>query len=219
MQGNPTDREEGCEGTRICQVASMPGPALRGGFPHKVGSSGTTDLLRSAVHPEHGQCSVRGIQTSSGVSDLSLASSLGVPSITSQPEDDGPGPEAPEPMESALSTSDTSQRVKEQVTTSPNSDSDKADEPTPERESPPQGLQVKLPRTLRKRGSKAATSSSKNGATPSKVQKELEADDAEATASTGPSEATLQTAWFELYDKDLPEVKEVCAKILGLDEG
>ena len=63
------------------------------------------------------------------------------------------------------------------------------------------------------------TSSSKDGATPSKVQKELEADEAEATASTGPSEATLQQAQFELYEKDLPEVQEVRAWILGLDEG
>ena len=63
------------------------------------------------------------------------------------------------------------------------------------------------------------TSSSKDGATPSKVRKELEADDAETTALTRPSEATLQTAQFELYDKDLPEVKEVHARILGLQEG
>ena len=63
------------------------------------------------------------------------------------------------------------------------------------------------------------TSSSRDSATPSKVQKELEADEAETTASTGPSEAALQKAWFELYDKDLPEVKEVCARILGLEEG
>ena len=62
------------------------------------------------------------------------------------------------------------------------------------------------------------TGSSKDGATPSKVQKELEADDAETPASTGPSEAALQTARFELYDKDLPEVKEVRAQILGLQE-
>ena len=63
------------------------------------------------------------------------------------------------------------------------------------------------------------TSSSKDGATPSKVWKELEADDGETTASTGPSEAALLTAQFELYDKDLPEVKEVCARILSLQEG
>ena len=64
-----------------------------------------------------------------------------------------------------------------------------------------------------------ATSSSKDGATPSKVQKELEADEAETTASTGPSEAALWKARFELYKKDLPEVKEVRAWILGLKEG
>ena len=34
-----------------------------------------------------------------------------------------------------------------------------------------------------------------------------------------PSEATLQTAQFELYDKDFPEVKELHARILGLSEG
>ena len=47
----------------------------------------------------------------------------------------------------------------------------------------------------------------------------MEADNAETTASTGPSEAALQTAQFELYDKDLPEVKEVRARILSLQEG
>ena len=47
----------------------------------------------------------------------------------------------------------------------------------------------------------------------------MEADDTETTASTRPSEAALWTAQFELYDKDLPEVKEVCARILGLQEG
>ena len=36
---------------------------------------------------------------------------------------------------------------------------------------------------------------------------------------TGPSEATLQKARFELYKKDLLEVQEVRAQILGLDEG
>ena len=61
--------------------------------------------------------------------------------------------------------------------------------------------------------------SSKDGATPSKVRKEWEADDTETTASTGPSEAALQAARFKLYDKDFPEVKEVRAKILGLSNG
>ena len=47
----------------------------------------------------------------------------------------------------------------------------------------------------------------------------MEASEAETTASTGPSEAALRKARFELYEKDLPEVKEVCAQILGLKEG
>ena len=89
----------------------------------------------------------------------------------------------------------------------------------PEKVPPPRDLKVKITRRLRKRGSKATTGSSKDGATPSKVRKELEADDAETTASTGPSEAALQTARFEQYGKDFPEVKEVRARILGLPEG
>ena len=60
------------------------------------------------------------------------------------------------------------------------------------------------------------TSSSKDGVTPSKVQKEMEA---KASTLTRPSEAALQKARFELYKKDLPEVQEVCAQILGLNEG
>ena len=60
---------------------------------------------------------------------------------------------------------------------------------------------------------------SKDGATPSKVRKEIEAGDTETTASTGPSEAALKTAQFEQYDKDFPEVKEVHVRILGLEEG
>ena len=63
------------------------------------------------------------------------------------------------------------------------------------------------------------TSSSKDGATPSKVWKESEADKTEATASTGPSEAALQKARLKLYEKDLSEVLEVHAQILSLDEG
>ena len=149
---------------------------------------------------------------------LLFASSHKVPSISSQPEDGGPEPEVSEPKESAPSTSKTSQQVQEQVTEASNTDSDKTDEPTPEKEQPPRGLKVKIFHKPRKCSSKVMTSSSKDGATPSKVQKESEANDAETTTSTGPSEAALWTAQFELYDKDLPEVKEVCARILGLEE-
>ena len=142
-----------------------------------------------------------------------------VPSVSSQPEDGGPEPEVLELKESALSTPRPSQQVQERVTEASNTDSDKANEPTPEEEQPPQGLKVKIPLRLLKRGSKAMTSSSKDGATPSKVWKELEANKAETTALTGPSEAALWKARFELYEKDLPEVKEVRAQIIGLKEG
>ena len=152
------------------------------------------------------------------------ASDCKVPPVSSQPGDGGPEPEKSEPeesepKESAPSTSQTSQRVQEQVTEAADTNSDKTDELTPEKEPPPRGLKVKITCRLRKRSSKAMTGSSKDGATPSKVRKELEAGVAETTASTGPSEATLKTARFEQYDKDFPEVKEVRARILSLQEG
>ena len=150
---------------------------------------------------------------------LPSTSSHEVPSASNQPEDSGPKLEVSEPKESTPSTSKPSQQVQKQVTEASNTDSDRADEPIPEEEQPPQGLKVKIPLRLLKHGSKAMTSSSKDGATPSKVWKELEADKPEATALTGPSEAALQKAQFELYEKDLPEVKKVHAQILGLDEG
>ena len=150
---------------------------------------------------------------------LASASGRKVPSVSSQPEDGGPKPEVSEPKESTSSTPKPSQQVQEQVTEASNTDSDKADESTPEEEQPPQGLKVKISLRLLKRGSKAVTSSSKDGATPSKVWKELKADEAETTALTRPSEAALQKAWFELYEKDHQEVKEVHAQILGLNEG
>ena len=125
-----------------------------------------------------------------------------VPSASSQPEDGGPKPEnseleRSEPEKPAPSTSKTSQQVQEQVTEASDTDSDKTGELTPEKEPPPQDLKVKITRQLRKRGSKAMTGSSKDGATPSKVRKELEAGDTETTALTGPSEAALKTARFE----------------------
>ena len=44
-------------------------------------------------------------------------------------------------------------------------------------------------------------SSSKDGAMPSKVWKEPEAEEAETIALTGPSEVVLSKARFELYQK------------------
>ena len=150
---------------------------------------------------------------------LPSASSCEVPSAPHQPEDGGPELEASRPEESTPSTSRPSQQVQEQSSRASDTDSGKGDEPTPEEEQPRRSLKVKLPLGLLKHSHKATTSSSKDGATPSKVQKESEAEEAEATASTGPSEAALRKAQFKLYEKDLPEVQEVRARILGLDEG
>ena len=150
---------------------------------------------------------------------LPATSSREVSSASNQPEDGGPKLEVSEPKESTPSTSQHCQEAQERISEASNTDSDKASEPTPEEEQPPQGLKVKIPLRLLKHSSKATTSSSKDCATPSKVWKELEANETEATASTRPSEAALQKAQFELYKKDLPEVQEVCAQILSLDEG
>ena len=150
---------------------------------------------------------------------LPSASSHEVPSAPNQPEDGGPELEVSKPKESVLSTSQPCQQVQEQISKASNTDSDKADEPTPEEEQPPRSLKVKLPLKLLKHSSKATTSSSKDGATPSKVRKESEADEAEATTLTRPSEAALRQAQFQLYEKDLPEVQEVRSRILSLDKG
>ena len=61
-------------------------------------------------------------------------------------------------------------------------------------------------------------SGSKNGATPSKVRKEPEAEESETAWSTGPSKADLSKASFELYQKDRPEVRDIRAQILKLDD-
>ena len=129
---------------------------------------------------------------------LPSASSHEVPSTPHQPEDGGPELEVSKPEESTPSTSQPSQQVQEQSSGTSDTDSGKADEPTPEEVQPPQSLKVKLPLGLLKHNNKSTTSSSKDGTTPSKVWKESE---------------------FKLYEKDLPEVQEVCAWILGFNEG
>ena len=71
-----------------------------------------------------------------------FASGCKVPSASSQPEDGGPEPEKSEPErfeseKSAPSTSKTSQWVQEQVTEASDTNSDKTDELTPDKEPPP----------------------------------------------------------------------------------
>ena len=150
---------------------------------------------------------------------LPPTSSREVPSTPHQPEDGGLELEVSKPEESAPSTSQPSQQVQEQISGASDTDSGKADELIPEEEQPRRSLKVKLPLGLLKHSHKTTTSGSKDGATPSKVQKESEAEEAKASTLTGPSEAALQKARFKLYKKDLPEVQEVRARILGLDEG
>ena len=150
---------------------------------------------------------------------LPSANSHEVPSAPNQSEDGGPELEVSEPKESAPSTSQPCQQIQEQISEASNTDSDKADEPTPEEEQPLRSLKVRLPLKLLKHYHKATTTSSKDGATPSKVWKESEDNEAEATTSTRPSEAALHKAQFELYEKDLPGVQEVRAWLLGLDKG
>ena len=147
---------------------------------------------------------------------LPLAHRCEASSAPPQPEGGGPEQGVLKSEEPVPSTSQPSPQVLKQISEASNTDSDKADEPTPEEELPRRSLKVRLPLKLLKHGHHTTASSSKDGVTPSKVQKEMEA---ETTTSTGPSEAALSKAWFELYQKDLPEVQEVHAQILDLKQG
>ena len=137
-----------------------------------------------------------------------------------------PQPESSRPKQGVLksgepipSTSQPTPVVQEQISEASDSDSDGADEAPPEMEPPRRTLKVRLPLKLLKRSHQTTASSSKDGVTPSKVRKEPKAEEAEVGTPTGPSEAALQKAQFELFQKDLPEVQEVRAQILELQEG
>ena len=150
---------------------------------------------------------------------LPSARSREASSAPPQPGGGGPEQQVLKSEEPVPSTSQPTPQVQEQISKASNTDSDGADEPPPEREPPRRSLKVRLPLKLLKRGHQTTASSSKDGVTPSKVWKETEAKEVEVGTLTGPSEAALQKAWFELYQKDLPVVQEVCAQILELQEG
>ena len=150
---------------------------------------------------------------------LPLAHSHEVSSAPPQPGGGGPKQQVLKSEEPVPSTSQSTPQVQEQISEASNTNSDGADEPPPEREPPHRSLKVRLPLKLLKRGHQTTVSSSKDGVTPSKVRKETEADEAEVGTLTGPSEAALQKAQFELYQKDLPAVQEVRARVLELKEG
>ena len=134
------------------------------------------------------------------------------------PKDGDFGPEASKPEEPTPGTSQPSQQVPGQGSGASDTNSGRAEEPATEEVPPPRSLKVRLPLGLLKRSHETPASSSKNGATPSKVQKEPEAEESETASSTGPSEEDLSKARFELYQKDLPEVQDVRAQILELDD-
>ena len=150
---------------------------------------------------------------------LPSARSREVSSAPPQPGGGGPEQQVLKLEEPVPSTSQSTPQVQEQISEASNTDSDGGDEPPPEREPPRQTLKVRLPLKLLKCGHQTTASRSKDGVTPSKVRKETEADEAEVGTLTGLSEAALQKAWFELYQKDLPAVQEVRARILELKEG
>ena len=141
--------------------------------------------------------------------------------VSSAPPQPGGGPEQQvlKSEEPVPSTSQSTPEVQEQISEASNTNLDGADEPPLEREPPCQSLKVRLPLKLLKRGHQATASGSKDGVTPSKVCKEPEAKEAEVGTPTRPSEAALQKARFKLFQKDLPAVQEVRARILELKEG
>ena len=136
-----------------------------------------------------------------------------------QPESSGHEQGVLKSGEPIPSTSQPTPVVQEQISEASDSNSDGADEAPPEMELPRRTLEVRLPLKLLKRSHQTTASSSKDGVTPSKVRKEPKAKEAEVGTPTGPSEAALQKARFELFQKDLPEVQEVRARILELQEG
>ena len=150
---------------------------------------------------------------------LPSARSREASSAPHQPGGSWPKQQVLKSEESIPSTSQPTPQVQEQISEASNTDSDGADKTPPVREPPRRGLKVRLPLKLLKRGHQTMVSSSKDGVTPSKVRKETEAEEAKVGTLTGLSEAALQKAWFELYQKDLPEVQEVRARILDLQEG
>ena len=76
---------------------------------------------------------------------LPSASSREVPSAPHQPEGSGPKQGVLKLEEPVPSTSQLSPQVQEQISKASNTDSDKADEPTPEEELPRRSLKVRLP--------------------------------------------------------------------------
>ena len=134
------------------------------------------------------------------------------------PADGWSKPEASKPTEPAPSASQPCLQVLEPGSTASDTDSGRTEEVVPEEVPPLRSLKVRLPLALLKHSHETKASGSKDGATPSKVRKEPGAEEGETAWSTGPSKADLSKACFELYQKDRPEVWDIWAQILELDD-
>ena len=77
---------------------------------------------------------------------------------------------------------------------------------------------MRLPLGLLKHSHETLRNGSKSEATPSKVQKEPEAEEGKIGGPTGPSEADLSEAHFKLYQKDRAEVWDIWARIVELTD-
>ena len=131
------------------------------------------------------------------------------------PKGGSTGPEASKPKGDIPSTSQPSLRAPEPGSNTSDMDSGTIEEIISEEAPSSRSLKVRLPPGLLKRSHKTLGSSSKREATPSKVQKEPEAEECEIGRPTGPSEADLSEAHFELY-QDRAEVRDIWAWILKL---
>ena len=134
------------------------------------------------------------------------------------PKGGNTGQEALKLKEHAPSTLQPSPRAPEQGSNASDVDSSATEEIISEEASSSRSLQVRIPLGLLKHSHETLGSSSKSEATPSKVQKGPEAEEGEVGGQTGPSEADLSEAHFELYQKDCPEVRDVRAWMLELDD-
>ena len=134
------------------------------------------------------------------------------------PEGRNTGEEASKPKEHAPSTSQPSLPAPQQGSNASDMDSGATEEVIPEEAPSSRSLKVRLPLRLLKRSHETSGSSPKSEAMPSKVQKEPEAKESKISRPTGPSEADLSEARFELYQKDRPEVWDIRAWILKLDD-
>ena len=149
---------------------------------------------------------------------LPLASTHEAVPTPPRPKDRGSGPEVSKSMEPTPSTSQPGLQVPEQSSIASDTDSGKAKEIASEEVPPPRSLKVRLPLGLLKCSHETTAGGSKNGAMPSKVQREPEAEESKTAWSTGPSKVDLSKAHFELYQTDYPKVRDIRARILELDD-